>query len=127
MKGLLHFVLILTASNITFSSPVEYEATYIFKKSGLNFAKSNHKMTYNSELDIWCINTESKTIGIFSLKKDVTAVEVDEEAIKILDKKGIKNIENLSSHTELFENIISLNVLEHIEDDKKILITIILK
>ena len=71
MKGLLHFVLILTVSTITFSGPVEYEATYIFKKSGLNFAKSNHKMTYNGELDIWCINTESKTIGIFSLKKDV--------------------------------------------------------
>ena len=56
---------------MTLSSPVEYEATYKFTKSGLNFAKSNHKMTYNSELDIWCINTESKTIGIFSLKKDV--------------------------------------------------------
>jgi len=32
---------------------------------------------------------------LISLKKDVTAVEVDEEAIKILDKKGIKNTENL--------------------------------
>lgn len=71
MKSLIHFFLILTASTMTFSSPVEYEATYIFTKSGLDFAKSRHKMIYNSELDIWCINTESKTIGIFSLKKDV--------------------------------------------------------
>ena len=58
---------------------------------------------------------------LISLKKDVTAVEVDEEAIKILDKKGIKNTENLYSQTELFENIISLNVLEHIEDDQETL------
>ena len=55
---------------MVYSSPVEYDATYIFTKSGLNFAKSNHKMIYNSELDIWCIYTKSKTIGIFSLKKD---------------------------------------------------------
>ncbi len=71
MKRLIHFFLILTVSNMALSSPVEYEATYIFTKNGLNFAKSSHKMIYNSELDIWCINTESKTIGIFSLKKDV--------------------------------------------------------
>jgi len=71
MKSIIHFFLIFTASTTTFSNPVEYEATYIFTKSGLNFAKSNHKMIYNSELDIWCINTKSKTIGIFSLKKDV--------------------------------------------------------
>ena len=71
MKRLVHFFLILTVSTVTFSSPVEYEATYIFTKSGLSFAKSSHKMIYNSEMDIWCINTESKTIGIFSLKKDV--------------------------------------------------------
>ena len=71
MKNLIHFFLILTASTMTLSSPVEYEATYKFTKSGVNFAKSNHKMIYNNELDIWCINTESKTIGIFSLKKDI--------------------------------------------------------
>ncbi len=71
MKSLIHFFLILAVSNMAYSSPVEYEATYIFTKSGLGFAKSNHKMIYNSELDVWCINTESKTIGIFSLKKDV--------------------------------------------------------
>lgn len=71
MKSLIYFFLALTASTMTFSSPVEYEATYIFTKSGLNFAKSNHKMVYNSELDIWCISTKSKTIGIFSLKKDI--------------------------------------------------------
>ncbi len=56
--------------NSSQASPSEYKATYTFEKNGITFAESKHKMTYDKKNDYWCINTKSKSIGIFSLKKD---------------------------------------------------------
>ncbi len=53
--------------------------------------------------------------------KKVTALEVDPEAILKLKKEKIDTITNLDNKNEAYENIISLNVLEHIDNDQEII------
>ncbi len=53
--------------------------------------------------------------------KEVTALEVDSEAIAKLKKENINNISSLDNKSDSYENIISLHVLEHIDDDEEIL------
>ncbi len=62
---------IMSFSNMINAAPKFYDATYIFIKNGISFAESKHKMIYDEEIKSWCIYTSSKTVGIFSLKKDI--------------------------------------------------------
>ena len=48
----------------------------------------------------------------------VTALEVDNEAISILKKANIETIDDLNNYNNYFNNVISINVLEHIENDE---------
>lgn len=64
--------------------------------------------------------------GNFSLflkskKKDVVAVEVNEKAIQKLEESHIPNCKNLEQLKVKYNTIVSLNVLEHIDDDLKVL------
>ena len=68
--SILLFLIVSFFYNTGSASPHEYEAIYTFHKSGISFAESKHKMMYIEEDDHWCISTESRSIGIFSLKKD---------------------------------------------------------
>ena len=52
--------------------------------------------------------------------KNVTAIEVNEEAINRLNELSITNYKKIEKTGKKFQNIVSLNVLEHIHDDKKV-------
>ena len=52
--------------------------------------------------------------------KEVIAIEINEEAINKLDKLEIKNFTKLGDLNKKFKNIVSLNVLEHLDDDHKV-------
>ena len=56
-----------------------------------------------------------------SKKKDVVAVEVNEKAIQKLEESHIPNYKNLEELKVKYHTIGSLNVLEHIDDDLKVL------
>ena len=57
-------------TEISISAPKIYSAMYSLKKSGIEFARSKHDLSYNSNLDEWCMTSFSYTVGIFSIKKD---------------------------------------------------------
>jgi hypothetical protein len=57
-------------TEISISAPKVYSAIYSLKKGGIEFARSKHNLSYNSNLDEWCITSFSYTVGIFSIKKD---------------------------------------------------------
>jgi len=52
--------------------------------------------------------------------KNVTAIEVNTEAIDRLNELSITNYKKIEKNGKKFKNIVSLNVLEHIDDDKKV-------
>jgi len=52
--------------------------------------------------------------------KNVTAIEVNPEAIDRLNELSIINYKKIEKTGKKFQNIVSLNVLEHIDDDKKV-------
>ena len=52
--------------------------------------------------------------------KNVTAIEVNTEAIDRLNELSIINYKKIEKTGKKFQNIVSLNVLEHIDDDKKV-------
>ena len=70
-KVYISIILLIFLTNVGYGSPNNYEATYVFSKNGLDFAKSNHKMIYDDIKKRWCLYTKSRTIGIFSIKKDI--------------------------------------------------------
>ncbi len=53
--------------------------------------------------------------------KNVVAIEVNEKAISKLDELQIPNYKSLDTLTKKFETVVSLNVLEHIDDDLSVL------
>ena len=53
-------ILLLLFSNITLSAPNEYNAIYVFSKSGIEFAESKHEMVFD-ELNQWCLYTRAST------------------------------------------------------------------
>ena len=57
-------------TEISISAPKVYSAIYSLKKGDIEFARSKHDLSYNSNLDEWCITSFSYTVGIFSIKKD---------------------------------------------------------
>jgi hypothetical protein len=57
-------------TEISISAPKIYSAMYSLKKGGIEFARSKHDLSYNSNLDEWCMTSFSYTVGIFSIKKD---------------------------------------------------------
>ena len=57
-------------TEISISAPKIYSAMYSLKKGGIEFARSKHNLSYNSNLDEWCMTSYSYTVGIFSIKKD---------------------------------------------------------
>ena len=64
-------IILLFFSNITLSSPNEYNAIYVFSKSGIQFAESKHEMVFDKDSNQWCLYTKSNTSGLFSIKKDL--------------------------------------------------------
>ena len=54
--------------------------------------------------------------------KNLCCLEIDEDLIKVLSKKGYETFSVLSSISENFSAVYSSNVLEHIEDDRGVLI-----
>ena len=52
---------------------------------------------------------------------EVVAIEINEKATNRLNKLEIKNFNNLNKLDKKFKNIVSLNVLEHIDNDQEIL------
>lgn len=57
-------------TEISISAPKVYSAIYSLKKGGIEFARSKHDLSYDSNSDEWCITSYSYTVGIFSIKKD---------------------------------------------------------
>ena len=57
-------------TEISISAPKVYSAIYSLKKGDIEFARSKHDLSYNSNLDEWCMTSYSYTVGIFSIKKD---------------------------------------------------------
>ena len=55
---------------LSYSEPHQYKAVYSFSLKGIEFANSEHNLTYDKNRDEWCINTISYTVNIFSLKED---------------------------------------------------------
>ena len=55
---------------LSYSEPNQYKAVYSFSLKGIEFANSEHNLTYDKTRDEWCINTISYTVNIFSLKED---------------------------------------------------------
>ena len=70
-KVYISIILLIFFISVGHGSPNNYEATYVFSKNGLDFAKSNHKMVYDDIKKRWCLYTKSRTIGIFSIKRDI--------------------------------------------------------
>lgn len=60
----------ILCSEVALSTPKMYNATYSLKKNGIEFARSKHNLSYNSDMDEWCIGSLSYTVGVFSIKKD---------------------------------------------------------
>ncbi len=52
--------------------------------------------------------------------KNVTAIEVNAEAIDRLNELSITNYKKIENTGKKFQNIVSLNVLEHIDNDEKV-------
>lgn len=52
--------------------------------------------------------------------KNVTAIEINEEAIERLNELSIVNYKKIEKTGKKFHNIVSLNVLEHLDHDKKV-------
>jgi len=87
--------------------------SYILKKILENLSEGNI-------LDFGAgFGTFSKLLMISG--KEVTALEIDSEAISKLKKDNINNISSLNNKSESYQNIVSINVLEHIDDDEEIL------
>ena len=55
---------------LSYSEPHQYKAVYSFSLKGIEFANSEHNLSYNKSRDEWCINTISYTVNIFSIKED---------------------------------------------------------
>ena len=55
---------------LSYSEPNQYKAVYSFSLRGIEFANSEHSLTYDKKRDEWCINTISYTVNIFSIKED---------------------------------------------------------
>jgi hypothetical protein len=64
------FIVGILFTEISISAPKVYSAIYSLKKGGIEFARSKHDLSYNSNSDEWCITSFSYTVGIFSIKKD---------------------------------------------------------
>lgn len=52
--------------------------------------------------------------------KNIIAIEVNEKAINRLNELSITNYKKIEDTGKKFQNIVSLNVLEHIDNDKKV-------
>ena len=57
------------------------------------------------------------TNKLITLGYDVASIEINEKAIKILKNNNIENYKNIAEVNKKIDSIISLNVLEHIDDD----------
>ena len=63
-------IFLCIAPILSYSEPHQYKAVYSFSLKGIEFANSEHNLTYDKNIDEWCINTISYTVNIFSLKED---------------------------------------------------------
>ena len=57
------------------------------------------------------------TNKLIALGYDIASIEINEKAIKILKNNNIENYKNIAEVNKEIDSIISLNVLEHIDDD----------
>ncbi len=98
------------------STPKTYSATYSLKKNGIEFGRSEHRLTFNPDTDEWCMNSLSYTVGIFSIKKDerienscfkyiknnhlnATAINLDKNDFIITNTYTYKRIKSNKNHT----------------------------
>tara|TARA_B100001559_G_C16462806_1_gene604996 strand:- start:662 stop:1336 length:675 start_codon:yes stop_codon:yes gene_type:complete len=81
------------------------------------FSKIFKKKLNGHVLDFGC------GFGTFSIfikekfNKNVIGYEINEQAKDILDTKNVEHIDSLDKYKESFDTVVSLNVLEHIEND----------
>tara|TARA_B110000008_G_scaffold252327_1_gene266825 strand:+ start:791 stop:1468 length:678 start_codon:yes stop_codon:yes gene_type:complete len=61
------------------------------------------------------------SVFLQSNDKEVVAIEVNKEAIHKLNELNIPNYKNLDELKEKYNTVVSLNVLEHIDDDLSVL------
>ena len=69
-KKYLALLLIFIFTSTAETSPNIYDATYSLQQNGIEFAHSTHSSKDNADYDEWCLNIDSYTVGIFSIKKD---------------------------------------------------------
>ncbi len=69
---------------------------------------------YGAGYGNFCVYLKSKN-------KDVVAIEVNKEAIQKLEESNITNYKNLEQLKIKYNTAVSLNVLEHIDDDLSVL------
>ena len=81
------------------------------------FSKIFNKKLNGHVLDFGC------GFGTFSVfikekfNKNVVGYEINEQAKDILNIKNVQHIDSLDKYKESFDTVVSLNVLEHIEND----------
>ncbi len=85
------------------------------------FEKILSKTTLNNVLDFGCGYGTLISYVKKKYNKEILGYDINENATAILKEKNIKYINSLNEINEGFDTIISSNVLEHIEDDQKIL------
>lgn len=85
------------------------------------FEKILSKTTLNNVLDFGCGYGTLVSYVKKKYNKEILGYDINENARAVLKEKNIKYINSLNEINEGFDTIISSNVLEHIEDDQKIL------
>jgi SAM-dependent methyltransferase len=87
--------------------------TYIFNLIS-SYISGNEVLDFGAGYGNYCLYLKKKGI-------EVVAIEINEKATNRLNKLEIKNFNNLNKLDKKFKNIVSLNVLEHIDNDQEIL------
>ncbi|OUX37952.1 MAG: hypothetical protein CBE33_02120 [Candidatus Pelagibacter sp. TMED273] len=95
----------------------------------IEFAKNYNNYIFkkiNKYIDCDKVLDFGAGFGFFSeylrkLGKEVTAVDSNKKAVDVLRQKNFLTFKTLNEVNKKFDVIISLNVLEHIEDDQKVL------
>tara|TARA_B100001564_G_scaffold344216_1_gene341562 strand:- start:3221 stop:3898 length:678 start_codon:yes stop_codon:yes gene_type:complete len=86
---------------------------YVFNKI-LSEISGNQILDYGAGFGLFCKFLQEEN-------KNIYALEINEEALKVLKERNIASF-NKFNHIDIkFSEITSLNVLEHVDDDSKIL------
>lgn len=86
---------------------------YVFNKV-LSEISGNQVLDFGAGFGLFCKFLQKEN-------KNIYALEVNEEALKVLKERNIASFNKLEHIDIKFSEITSLNVLEHIDDDSKVL------